>query len=87
MKIKNSEIELFKNQIINCLVIFGKISEPEAVELLKSSNLFNSELSEMGLNLIFHEPPYYWAMTLINLDNPDWIYDKKLWPPPEGYKF
>lgn len=85
MKITNSELEIFRAEIINCLITFGNLQRAEAIELMDSAKMFENK-SEMAVNLLFHELPYYWAMVLLHPEDSEWYRDKKLWPPPEGYR-
>lgn len=75
----------FCNEIVECMIEYGKLSRGEAQLLLANSNICATN-SEEDLDMIWHETPYYWAMWLIHFKkNPDWHKDPKLWPPPQDY--
>jgi len=84
-KIERIEYILFFEEIVCCLVKYGKLEQLSARNILENSTLFN-----LGENyeddLLFHESPYYWAMFLL-YDNVDhyWYKNPLLWPPPDDY--
>jgi len=80
----NDILGVFCQEIVECLVKYGSLDESVAKEMVSGSKIceVNSEMQE---NLLFHETPYYWAMTLLYPDNPYWYQDSKLWPPPKEY--
>lgn len=76
----DAEVQEFYEDIVACLVKYGNLEKEAAIRLVKTSNL--KELDEM----LFHEPPYYWAMHLLHAKtNPKWYLDPKLWPPPQEH--
>lgn len=77
-------VKVFCQEIIDCLVKYGGLDEPVAREMVLSSKVCEVH-TEMQENLLFHETSYYWAMTLLYQDNPDWYQDPKLWPPPKEF--
>lgn len=74
----------FCEEIVSCLVKYGGLQEPEARDLLLSSKICVVD-SEMDIDLLFHESPYYWAMRILHSENPQWHQDPSLWPPPMEY--
>ena len=83
--IMDQELKEYCENLIQCLVIYGKITEDEAKELVRESEICEPE-SEMDRVLLFHEFPYYWAMSLLHGKRDRyWHKDPALWPPPEEY--
>lgn len=81
----DKDLKYFCDQIVSCLVQYGGISLEEARHLLESKRLCDADTAYQQM-LLFHEPPYYWAMELLYADkNPQWHLDPKLWPPPQEY--
>lgn len=80
----NSIVKVFSQEIVECLIKYGGLDESIATEMVVSSKICEVT-SEMQENLLFHETPYYWAMTLLHSDNRYWYQDSKLWPPPKEY--
>ena len=79
------EIRGFCEEIISCLVKYGKVEEKKAREYLAASNVCECK-DELGRDLLFHETPYYWAMHILHASkNPLWYQDPGLWPPPADY--
>jgi hypothetical protein len=59
----------------------------EARKLVDESKLCEPK-TEPGINTLFHETAYYWAMHLLyGKDNPNnyWFHNPDLWPPPQDY--
>lgn len=78
------ELERYKQEISQCLVRYGDLSEVEANQIVESDSLFEVK-NDTQLFLIFHEEPYYWAMMMLHAEsNPLWYQDPTLWPPPES---
>lgn len=79
------ELERYKQEISQCLVRYGGLSEMEANQIVERNNLFEVK-NDTQLFLIFHEEPYYWAMMMLHTQqNPLWYQDPTLWPPPADY--
>ncbi len=75
--------EQYHEEIVECLVRYGHLSEENAEALLERSGLLaNIDEDSIG----FHEYPYFWAMELIyGTEEPRWFRDPKLWPLPKDY--
>ena len=81
----NAELQEYYEQIVQCLVVYGHLNEEDARQRIDSSRIFNFDQSDPDeVDLFTHEVPYYYAMSLLH-GNRDWIYDRKLWPPPRDY--
>lgn len=79
------ELELYKREIILCLVRYGGLSERSAGQRVETDELFNVK-NETELMLIFHEYPYYWAMMMLHAQSDSlWYQNPQLWPPPDDY--
>lgn len=80
----NDALKVFCEDIIACLIKYGALEETAARELVQSSQIC-IVTSEMEIDLLFHETPYYWAMTILHSNDPQWHQNPKLWPPPQEY--
>ncbi len=76
-------IELYHEEIVECLIRYGHMTKDNAEVVLERSGL----LANIGEDsVVFHETPYFWAMHLIyGSEKPRWFDDPKLWPPPQDY--
>jgi len=77
-------LERFCQEIIECLIKYGDLGEDQAKKLVSDSKICETS-GEKELELLLHEPPYYWAMTILHSDNPEWYRNPKLWPPPKEH--
>lgn len=83
-------ISQYYTDIVVCLVIYGGLQENVARTLLAESELFDpDDLNDQSYRgMLFHELPYYWAMSLLYGPNgpharqDHWWQDPALWPPP-----
>ena len=80
----NNELKEFCDEIVSCLIEFLKMNETTARELVEVSQVCNRN-TELENNMLHHETPYYWAMRIYYVDNPDWHNNPVLWPPPDSY--
>ncbi len=75
--------EQYHEEIVECLVRYGHMSEDEAEALLERWGLLANVKED---SVVFHEYPYFWAMNLMHgSEEPEWFRDPKLWPPPQDY--
>ena len=82
------ELEQYHSEIVDCLIVYGRLERAEAERLLEKSKLLEGVLdSELRFfTMLRHEYAYYWAMELLYArSNPKWHDDPKLWPPPKEY--
>ncbi len=83
----DAELRDFYEEIVLCLIIYSHLTEKAARTRLTRSGLCSAEQNntEMARMLLFHETPYYWAMSLLySRSKPYWWNDiPGLWPPPE----
>jgi len=71
--------------ITRLLIKYGELNPEKVEQLIDNSGLFKDLDTIYDLAFLFHEEPYYWAMDLLHRpNNPEWAFDPKLWPPPEG---
>lgn len=81
------KLQDYYNGIVQCLIRYGGLEETEARRLVDESKLCEPK-KEPGINMLFHELDYYWAMHLLyGRDDPEnyWFHNPDLWPPPEDY--
>ena len=79
------ELESYKREVKLCLVRYGGLSEASATQMVDTDDFFDVN-DETNLMLIFHEYPYYWAMTMLHAQSdPLWYKNPRLWPPPDEY--
>jgi hypothetical protein len=79
------EVQDFCQEIVDCLIEYGKVEEAVARHLVDASKVCEC-VTDLDKDLLFHETPYYWAMRLLHSsNNPEWYQDSKLWPPPQEY--
>lgn len=76
------ELEEFRKLVLHCLIKYGNLEKETAETMMNNAYFFANLENPAALIYLFHEEPYYWAMTLIKTD-PYWYKDPKLWPPPE----
>jgi len=80
----DDKLQKYRNDIIQCLIRYGGLSEEEACQRLDESKLLKFE-DEDEQELFYHEVPYYWAIGLLHgRNNPKWRLDPALWPPPKA---
>ncbi len=80
------DLEDFCNQIVQCLVRYGKLEESEARKRVDESRLCDKEKGPG--EMLFHETSYFWAMELLygrKDPNNYWFHKPDLWPPPADY--
>lgn len=79
----DTELQQAGELIVQCLIHYGRLSENEARIRLNESGILvvNDELDRA---MLFHEPAYYWAMSILQ-ERSDWYLDPELWPPPADY--
>jgi hypothetical protein len=81
----DDELKEFCEEIVTCLVKYGKVKKEVARHLVDKSKVCECE-TELEKDLLFHETPYYWAMRLLDSpSNPEWYLDSNLWPHPQDY--
>ncbi len=81
----DAELESFCEEIVSCIVKYGKREEDVAKQLVDKSKVCECN-TELKKALLFHETPYYWAMWILyEKSNPEWHQDPNLWPPPKEY--
>ena len=81
----DNELQNFCEEIIACLVKYGKVEKEAARRLVITSKICECK-TELSKDLLFHEYPYYWAMHLLHSpSNPEWYQDRNLWPPSQDY--
>jgi hypothetical protein len=79
------ELQQYREEVIQCLVRYGSMSEEAARHLANASGLLEVS-GEVDRYLLFHEYPYYWAMSILYGGvKPEWHLDPTLWPPPTDY--
>lgn len=78
-------IDEYREEVIVCLIVYGKLDDTQARLLVSESGYFESGIPDT--DILFHEPPYYWAMHLFYGKKSRWYLDPTLWPPPEDYNF
>lgn len=81
------KLQDYRDGIVYCLVQYGGLEESEAKRLVDESKLCEPRTKE-GVNTLFHETYYFWAMHLLHgRGDPDhyWFHNPDLWPPPEDY--
>lgn len=79
----DTELQAYYNDVIWCLVHYGGLEETVARQLVDESHLLEVK-DEMDRALLFHELPYYWAISILYMrKNPEWHKDPTLWPPPD----
>ena len=78
-----SIVDTYHEEIIECLIKYGSLTQTDAQTLLEKSRLLKN-IDENSI--VFHEYPYYWAMHLLYAkSDPQWYLNPKLWPPPSDY--
>jgi hypothetical protein len=78
-------LQKFCEEIVLALMIYGGLGASSARQRVTACKRCNPEYSttEMDRVVLFHEPPYYWALEFLYGDTrPDWAADPQLWPPP-----
>lgn len=76
------ELEEYQEKVLHCLIKYGGLDKKTARQKMSDAYFFADLDNAASLVNLFHEEPYYWAMTLIQTD-PDWHKNPKLWPPPK----
>lgn len=76
------ELDDYKQKVFHCLIKYGGFDKETARQKMRDAYFFARLDNAVSLMNLFHEEPYYWAMTLIQT-NPDWHRNPKLWPPPD----
>ncbi len=81
----DAKLQKYYDEIVRCLVRYGKLDEVQARSRIDDSKLFDFG-NEIEQGLFFHEEPYYYAMALLHgRENPQWYNNRALWPPPKEY--
>lgn len=79
------ELQQYREEVIQCLVRYGGMGAEEARRLASDSGLLEVA-DEVDRYLLFHEYPYYWAMSILYGGvKSEWHLDPSLWPPPTDY--
>jgi hypothetical protein len=83
----DAKLKGYYNRIVQCLIRYGRLEKAEAQRLVDESGICEPQ-KEPGINMLFHETAYYWAMHLLyGREDPGsyWFHDPNLWPPPDDY--
>jgi hypothetical protein len=84
----DTELHEYIEAVVACLMKYGGLNEPDAREVIEKYPIIFIPQTETDRLLLFHEEPYYWAMsTIYGKSNPQWYNDAKLWPPPHPNEY
>ena len=70
-----------------CLVQYGGMNIEQAYNEVFRNPPFSEDFTGKTEDIVFHEEPYYWAMSVLHKDNdPAWYHNPQLWPIPKHYR-
>ena len=86
--ISDSQLQEYREMVVACLIKYGGLNETDAHLMVVNDPILSKAQTEMERLMIFHEEPYYQAMSLLyGKSNPSWYKDPKLWPPPRPSEY